>query len=348
MINMYRNRWQRLRFALSFRRQAGAAILIITVILLVAAVALFIFAATYIRLVTKTAANGYINNQAFEAAEAGLEFGLVYLTQNSSAIQATASGGYVNYGPSDSNITNVTLANNSKFSVVYKNPTANNYSLMLITATGVSADGTTTRVLSQQSEGAGGSSLSYTVTTQGDLITSGSGSVSGTNGIDAGGSIIQSGSWTVSSEKQNDSTLSSESSAALFNNIFGTTQTAMQAKSTQYATQTGVPWSSLSGNVWINSGVVYSGTMTIGTTSNPVALFVNGNFIYSGNLTVNGILYVMGTTTTSGNITVNGAIVSQGAITMSGTGVAFNQTIVNKLTGGSDNYAKIPGSWRDF
>jgi len=353
MINIYRDKIQflagRAPYSPAKKSQAGAAILIITVILLVAAISLFIFASAYVRMEQKTAANQYINDQAYQAAEAGLEFGIQYLTQNTSAITATANGaGFINYGSGDSNLTNVTLGNNSKFSVVYTNPTANNYSVMQVTSTGVSADGTSTRVVSQQLSSTGGSSLTYTVTTQGSVITSGSGTVTGSNGVDAGGIILTSGSWTISSQKQNDASLSSESAATLFNNIFGISKAAMQAKSTVYANSTGVPWSSLSGDVWINSGIVGAGSMTIGTAANPVLLLVNGSFNYAGNVTINGILYVMGSTTTSGTFAINGAVVSEGGLTMSGTGISFNQTIVKNLTGGGGNYAKIPGSWKDF
>lgn len=329
--------------------QAGAAILILTVILVVGAVMLFVMAANYIIMQQKTAANQYMNDQAFEAAEAGLEFGIQYLNQNASTVVGSASsGGAINYGPGIGSLTNVTFGNNSQFSVVITNPTANVFSVLTITSTGTNADGTSTRVVRQQVYSASGTSLQYAVTTQGNVITSGTGTVSGTNGIDAGGLIIQSGTWTVSSQKQNDSGLASESVDTLFSSIFNMNKSTFQGKSTVYPSTTGVPWSTLSGDVWINTSVIQSGNMTIGSTTNPVVLVVNGSFIASGNITINGLLIVLGALTTSGGFVDNGAVVTTGGITMSGSGITFNQTVVNNLTGGSSGYEKIPGSWRDF
>src|SRR5690349_17031770 len=118
------------REAHSLTKQNGVATLIITVILLVATILIIIFEANHSLLQAKTAANQNRYHQAFYAAEAGLEYGMLYLIQNNSAIVASASNGWISYF--DANITNVPLPNQAKYSVVYTNPVINKYTLMKI------------------------------------------------------------------------------------------------------------------------------------------------------------------------------------------------------------------------
>lgn len=324
----------------ALRCQEGAAILIITLILLTAAVTAVVYSAVYVNILMKTAANQNSSEQAFEAAEAGLQYGVAYLQTNSSTVTGSPSGGYINYS-----LAKTTLGNNSSFVVTYTNPTANNYQLLEVSATGTSADGSATRTVKQQVY-SGSSALQYAVTTQGNLTASGIVTITGTNGVDVGGSITTSGIITISSEKQNDTALAGETGSSLFSGIFGMSESQMQSQATYYSNTSGINWSSLSGDVWINSGVVLAGTYTIGTVANPVLLIVNGNFVASGTITINGILYVTGSTTTSGAVTVNGGLVSQGAVTMSGTSAAYNSAVVSHFS--SSTFGLVPGSWKDF
>ena len=319
--------------------------LLVTFVLFVAAMLIMIYAANYSVLQQKAASNQYSNNQAFEAADGGLEFGVAYLNTNSSTITANPTNGYIDYGPADSNVTNVSLGNGSHFSVVYTNPTQNNYQLIQLTSTGVSTDGTSTRIVRQQIY-SGTSSLKYAITTQQNLTASGNVTITGQNGVDVGGTVTESGNVTVSQTTQNDTTLANMNPSTLFSTIFGVSESQMQSQSTYYANGNSVNYNSLSGTVWINSGISISGNSTIGSQSSPVLLIINGSFTGSGTVTMYGVLYVMGATTISGHFTLNGGLVSQGSITMSGTSSAYNAQIVSQFT--TTGFAKVPGSWRDF
>jgi Tfp pilus assembly protein PilX len=323
----------------------GAATLIITAMLLIATTLIVIFASQATMMQQKISANQYRNMQAYYAAEAGLEFGINYLNQNSNTILANPVGGFVNYGSADTNLTNVTLANNAKYSVVYTNPIANNYLLLNVISTGTSDDGTSTRVVRQQVYG-GISSLAAAMTTKGNVTSSGNVTITGSTGIDAGGTMTQSGSNNISSVIQNDSVLNNLSTDALFLKIFGVNKAQMQAQSNFYSTTTGLVYSNLVGKNWINTNVILSGTITMGTISNPILLVVNGNFIASGSITIYGVLYVTGSTISSGTNNFYGSLISEGAIIMSGTIAAYNSSLINSFT--THNYAKIPGSWIDF
>ena len=120
MINIY----HKMPLKKNLQRQQGAATLIITVILILSSLLIIIFAASNSLLQQKAVANEYMADEAYMAAEAGLEFGVVYLNTNNAAILATVTAGVLNYGSTDTNLTNVQLANGSKFSVVMTNPTA--------------------------------------------------------------------------------------------------------------------------------------------------------------------------------------------------------------------------------
>jgi Tfp pilus assembly protein PilX len=91
----------------------GAATLIMTVILLVSATLIVLYAGQHSLLQQKSVSNQNNHNQSFEAAEAGLEFGMAYLNQNAATVMASPSGGYISYGASDTNVTNVSLSNGS-------------------------------------------------------------------------------------------------------------------------------------------------------------------------------------------------------------------------------------------
>lgn len=326
-------------------KQKGMSSFVITIMLMIAALLIMLFIAQNTALQTKSSANMYRNAQAFEAAESGIEFGIAYLNDNAATVTANPSNGYINYGPTNSSLTNVALANGSRFSVVYTNPVQNNYTLLQLTATGRNNDNTATDVITQQVSSVS-SSLQYALTTQQNLTTSGNVSVTGQYGANIGGSYTHSGNSNISQVTQNDTVLANTPPATLFQNIFGITTTQMQSQSTYYANTSGLNYSSLSGKVWINSNVTVSGNHVIGSTSNPVLLIINGNFTGSGTADVYGILYVMGTITTSGNFTVTGAMVAQGSIIMSGTSSTYNAQLVNGFA--ARKYAKVPGSWRDF
>jgi Tfp pilus assembly protein PilX len=66
------------------RQQRGATTLVIATMLLVTATLIVLFAGSYSLMQQKITANQYRNQQAYMAAEAGLEFGINYLQVNTS------------------------------------------------------------------------------------------------------------------------------------------------------------------------------------------------------------------------------------------------------------------------
>lgn len=372
MINLFLN----FRYAVS-----GAATLIMTVILLVVSSLIIIFAANFSMIQEKATNNAMQNNQAFAAAEAGMEFGIAYLNKNATTILASPVSGFIP-AYSDSNTTNVTLANNSKFSVVYTNPIANNYNLILITSTGVSQNGGSSRVISQRVQF--GSLLvtpgNAPLVTQGTVTLSGNSDVANTYSnttITSGSSVSISGSssTTVSSGtgstagsiksdvQSNNTTIANMSQSDLFATYFGNTSNGVKgAMAHVYSNSSSTNYSSTLNNmtstsIWIDQvggTASINGNTTIGSATHPVLLVVNGDFSLSGNVTIYGYIFVFGTNTIdsiSGNVTINGAISATGNLTMSGSSeLTYAPDVLSNLqnTPSMRYYAKVPGTWRDF
>jgi Tfp pilus assembly protein PilX len=360
------------------RKQRGITVLVLTVMLLLAATLIALFAANYSLMQSRTTSNQYRSQQAFEAAEAGLEFGISYLIQNNAAITGSPSGGYIPAYTSAST-TNVVLANNSTFSITYTNPIQNNYSLIQITSTGISDDGTSTHVVTQQVQY--GSYLlnpsSYTLVTKGTLSLSGNTTVTNTqtnNTLEAGSTVAGSGSFkTVTGSgtsstsgnfgadiTQNVTSLANTANGDLFSEYFGMTEAQYQTKAAHSYSNLSNYSTTLNGitgtTIWINQtsgNANFSGNSTIGTQANPVLIVINGNLNISGNFTLYGFLFVIGassaTTNLSGNITITGGIASTDNVSASGNlNLTYDSSVLNSVQTATSYYAKVPGSWKDF
>jgi cytoskeletal protein CcmA (bactofilin family) len=367
------------------KKITGAATIIITIILLVTITGIILFAANYSLLQQKITSNQYRNMQAYEAAEAGLEFGIAYLQKNPT-LRATIIANPVNgfITPySNSSTTNIALPNNSKYTVVYTNPVANNYTLLQVTATGVSDDSNATRVVSQQIKFTSflQSPPTRSLTAQGSVSISGNSvlkntesnkTITSASGVTFSGNGTAVGSQTTSSAgnikadvTQNDSTLQNLTSAQFLNSFFGADATTIKNSANYYYNNsTNTNYSSSLNNVsnaviWIDqtngSSAILSGNTVLGTAANPVLLIVNGDLNISGSITVYGLIIVLGsaaaTTDINGNVAITGGIISGDNMNMGGnTQLSFSSNVLKAVQGLANlsMWAKVPGSWRDF
>lgn len=353
-------------------RQKGAALLIITVILMVCAVSLFIFASGYVRIEQKTSANEYFNNQARQAAEAGLEYGVAYLATNSSTITGSAVSGVINYS-----LAAVTLGDNSKFTVNYSNPTTSNYTILTITSTGTNSDGTATAVARQQVYQQA-STITYTAMTAGNVTFVGGSTMTNTQtneNLESGGTFtINNGASTYTSSgqsttqgniksdvQQNVTSLQGLTEPAFFQTLFGASESTVQSEASATSTYynnsvAGGDYSqTLSGKtgvtIYINQATVSLGQgVTIGSAANPVTIIVEGDLTVANGVTIYGFVYSSAPSAgfnLAGGAKITGGMASYGAMNISnGFQITFNA--VPKVVGGSTSYTKIPGSWRDF
>lgn len=362
------------------KNHKGAATLVFTLILITITSLIIFFAANYSILGSQSITNINRNYQAFEAAQAGLEFGINFLNQNNTAILASPSGGYLQ-PYSNSYTTNVTLTNNSKYSITYSNPVANDYTLILVTSVGTSDDNSATHTASQLLKF--GSMLinapTRPLTTQGNVTLRGSSEIINQyndNTVQSGGSTVLSGSastitssgvsstasTTGSDINQNNSSLSSMSNSDYFATNFGLSPDNIKSSAAHYyANSSNTNYqddlSGLTGtSIWIDQTggtASLNGTVTIGSASNPVLLIVNGNINFSGNITIYGYVFILGSSTTdlTGNVTIVGGMASTGNIDATGSiQVSYSPTVLSNLQNNPSMhyYAKIPGSWKDF
>lgn len=373
MTNLFRK--------LIMKNNRGATIIIFTLILLIASTLIIIFAANQGKILQKITANQTRNSEAYAAAEAGLEFGINYLHDNSATILANPVSGYIP-AYSDSSTTQ-SLANGSGFTITYSNPIANNYNIILISSTGTSADGSSSRTVSQQV------TSSAIVTNPGQITLSSKGSVTlgGSSNIinqvynstimsalavTLGGSSSTTTSAGGSTPgnigadiTQNSAFLQNTSQDDFFALYFGTTDTSsVQANVAHYySNSSSTNYSSvldgMSGtSIWIDqtggSTATINGSVIIGTTNNPVVIIVNGSLSLSGNVTINGFLFVLGTTgitTLTGSSVINGALITSDNLNITGNIILrYDSDVLENLSNqpGTTFYAKIAGTWKDF
>jgi Tfp pilus assembly protein PilX len=364
------------------KKQLGATTLVIATMLLVTATLIVLFAGSYSLMQQKITGNQYRNQAAYAAAEAGLEYGINYLQANSTAITGSPSGGHIpNY--TSTSTTNVAQGDGTKYNIVFTNPIANNYTLILITSTGTSDDGTSTRVVQQEVQY--GSALfnpsQNALTTKGSLSLSGNATIKNTtygstivlaSGVTMSGNVstVTSGGTAStpghigSDISQNNATLNAMSVATLFSDYFGAQESTIQGQMAHVYTSSGATnYSSvlngMSGTtIWINqtSGSVnISGNTTIGTPTNPVLLVVNGPINISGNTNIYGFVFIVGTTSAttdiSGNLNINGAMATGDSLAISGNAnITYNPNLLVGVQSSASTtyYAKVPGSWKDY
>lgn len=364
-------------------RQHGAATLIITILLIVMGTLIIIFAANYGVMQEKISANLTRNAQAFEAAEAGLEFGINYLQKNATTIIGSPSGGYIT-PYSDSNTTNISFNNNSKFTVVYTNPVANNYYLIKITSTGTNSDGSSTRVVKQQvymtsllanpgtvtlvSKGAvslTGNSQVNNYSTNKTITSASAVTISGNASTNVGSGGGSNASNINADITQNSSTYANMSQNDFLATYFGTNSTS-NLKSQfahYYSNSTSTNYSStLNGmtgtSIWIDqtggTTASISGFTSIGNSSNPVLIVVNGGLSISGTVTIYGFIFTIGTTSIStllGIVNIYGGIATTDQFSMTGnSNITYNSSVLTNLQKNTNmsKWAKVPGSWKDF
>lgn len=365
----------------SHGEKSGAATLVMTVVLMMLSTLIILFAAEYGALQDKALSNVTRNNQAFEAAQAGLEYGINYLNKNSSTILANPVNGYIpSY--SDSHTANVSLPNNSSFTITYSNPVANNYTLIKISSTGTSDDGSSTHTVSQLVKF--GSMLlnkpSEPLDIKGSATFTGNSQISNSSGnttIKSGSTVTLTGSATTAPSSgpgsspgnigsdiiQNNSTLSNMSASDLFSTYFGLSQSLVKSSiGNYYSNSTDTNYRSLisgkSGtSIWIDqtSGTATIGgsAVVIGSSSSPVLLVINGTNTFSGFVLIYGFVYINGNNTiaSSSSISIIGGVASTGTIGGSGTiQIYYSPSVLSNLQSqsGMQYYAKVPGSWKDF
>jgi Tfp pilus assembly protein PilX len=224
-----------------------------------------------------------------------------------------------------------------------------------------------------------GTAPAATITAKTDVTWGGSGAAVGvvntdssTNGItiNAGGTVDEEkarittipGSPPSSSIIENDTSLSSISSDQMFQTFFGMTKAQFislatsvtcpnNCSSTLEAAVNNTP-AGETPIIYVTNDLDVNGNVSIGSTTNPVILVVNGNIHLNGTMDVFGMVYAASSTwdnTGGGSAFLRGAAVSEGAFTGNGTpDFYFDADVLKRLRFQPGAFMKIPGSWKDF
>jgi Tfp pilus assembly protein PilX len=295
--------------------------------------------------------NQIFEDQAFEAAEAGGEFGLVHLKDNRSTILVdTDSDGYIDsYAPAAT--TNVNNGNGTTYTITYSNPTANNFDITQISVVGTTDGGSVTKNITQLairipylkiSPPAGfitkdgvtlGGNVHIENTVTGTTIWSGGGvSLSGSADTNGGGGVTSDRRNINTDIAQNDAQLSGLTNNEFFESFIGSDKATAESSADIVLTYNGNqnlsaildPDENNGKIIWVNqdSGTArFSGNATIGSPEEPVILIIDGDFKANGTTDIYGLVYVTQDWHNSGggNLTIHGAVIVEGAFSGTGT-----------------------------
>ena len=364
-------------------RQRGYAVLALTLAILLAVSLLTVFVTKVIVSEHRSSHNVYREQQAKQAAQAGLAYAINNIETNRATV-------------SDNDTVTGTLPGNSTYSASYSFVGGNNDTVN-ITSTGYSVDGTVSQTVSQQISWveAGGIAVNGAIISVGYVQLSGnveienvSGDVSiatGHNSLAMSGNA-ESSSLAGSSDRTSigddvvlgDATLSGLSSDQLAQQTLGSTVEAMKSGADQtYTHSSSHNYNSeldnvTGGKIVINQTggmATINGNTDVGTPADPVTLIVdgditiNGNTNFYGNIIATGSVFLSGNTeitglvfsgatsgmaAISGNTEIEGALVVAGSLMASGNfEIDYNGDVIENGASSGGSYGKVPGTWKD-
>jgi len=171
-------------------------------------------------------------------------------------------------------------------------------------------------------------------------------SFSGGSGSSVLVSSLTAGSCTGSNKAMCNGFTSLASSSAFFSSFFGATLGEVQSMTTAVTSDAGFS-ASTSGLVWHQGDLNLRSDL--GTTTNPVLLVVNGNLTFNGNRDIVGFVYVTGNLTISGASSILGAVAAAGNATVQGNvDIEKNSAVLNQLKASASSFNKVPGTWSDW
>lgn len=357
-------------------RQGGAATLLVAVVLLISVTLVVLTTAQTVVTEQRIIANEQRAKQAFEAAAAGLSYGMGYFQANGADANGDDAIDTLLAAP---DWTYVSGASGPSYRVRFVQVDAGSFDRVTIEAQGRSDDQSAIRSITETISGtpAVAHAPDNPLTSRGMVDLKGSGTITNPEGkstIWSGDSFTATSASTktyiydveVDALKQstsstnkgvdivdNDPNLSTLTDDQYFQNFLGMMPSDykdLMARKIIDPSTTSV--TTLDGEkrtvIWVDGDAKFVSNTTIGTAADPVILIVDGNMEGAGTVNVNGILFVTGNWSGSGNLEVRGAAVVKGDV--DGTGsldVIFDSSLMDNL-GTVGKAAAMPGTWRDW
>jgi hypothetical protein len=102
--------------------------------------------------------------------------------------------------------------------------------------------------------------------------------------------------------------------------------------------------------LWVDGDAHLNANTVLGSASDPVILFVNGDFQLNGNAVVYGVVYTISASANSisGNPVLHGALISENGYSVTGNATLDFDPAVMAVLSRFGTYAKVPGTWMDF
>jgi Tfp pilus assembly protein PilX len=302
------------------RRQAGAATLVVAVIMLMAVSVLVFHSHAASWLEQRATANQTRAKQAHAAAEAGLEVALSVLNADTGAPGRTTQLAPAPTAAGRFTITNATLTGSPGGELTYS-----------VTLSMLASD--TAPLARLQLTSSGGSDCSNVA----DLST-------------CSGRAVVAQVVELTSILRSPPTVAITNPAA-FQSLFGASQAAIKALTTPVSSGASFG-TSTSGLVWYEGNLTLSGG--VGSTASPVLLVVEGNVTLPAGVAVQGFVYVTGDVncTDCSSPSIRGAIAVAGTHNLSASNVEFPADTANgplaRVRTTAPRFAKVIGTWRDW
>ncbi len=367
--------------------EKGFSTIILTVVILIAVTLLTIGSAQFIVTKYRRVNNHFRSQQAFEVAQAGLDYAITYMNENYASL---TDGQQITGSTSNSGTYTVTV-----------NFIGGSKDLVDLVSVGNSVDGSASRTISQKvkyisagTSGAptlpviGGGSLdmdsnSRIYNNYGTQTTI----LGGTAGLSSNARTYNDGGLSSSQGNidtditEADATLASMTAIQLQNQYLGASITNLASSATvtytyssdhDYSGQLdGLQGVSIS-LVQTNGVATISSNTEVGTSANPVNIYVEGDIEISSNVEIYGNIIATGKVTLDSNVVVEGlvfssgsqgveinsnariygALISRGLIELdSNSRIYYDPDILDEtfnFSTGSGSYGKVPGSWKDF
>lgn len=317
--------------------------------------------------------NNKYKDLSFDAAEAGINYAQSDLNKN-----------FYNYASLTSidSTTNVSLNNNTSFSVNFKNVSSGDTTLLQVTSTGIENNTNISKTITQlfqfkkfivnspnAAAVAGGDVVLVNKSTINSPYTEDTIWASGyfsANGPQAYTTNVlsyplPSSTWTATTTDviEGDSSLSALSSDQFANNFFGESLDSLKTIAhLYYANNINTNYSSqLNGQkgkiIYIqqtNSIAELDQGITVGSPSEPVILIVDGQFKMSGFAKFYGVLYLTEKWVDKFDYgEINGTVIVDGDLKLKGSAtINFDPNIIDKVVNNYGVYYKVSGSWKDF
>lgn len=103
---------------------------------------------------------------------------------------------------------------------------------------------------------------------------------------------------------------------------------------------------------WVNGDIQLAGGQVLGSLERPVMIATAGDIQLNGGSTVYGIIYgddINNDYNGTGGATIYGQLIVRGNLYINANGsIIYNSGVLQRTTLASDEFIRVPGSWRDF